>query len=198
MPMEQDDKTLWNQKYAEGSHKWLEPDPFLESAYDEFLSDQAPGTALDVAGGVGRHALWLAKRGWKVELVDVSDVGIGFARKNFEKHLQGQPGLVIPQTKVLDLTQVRDLGRERFDLVVVFFYLQRELFPALISAIKPGGFLIYKTYTADQQKFRGGPSHPMFLLQPNELLHAFSSLRILHYHERMKEKGVAELVARKG
>jgi hypothetical protein len=37
----------------------------------------------------------------------------------------------------------------------------------------------------------------MFLLEPNELLHAFSSLRVLRYHETIQQKGVAELVARK-
>jgi hypothetical protein len=67
----------------------------------------------------------------------------------------------------------------------------------LAAAIKPGGHLIYKTYTTEQQRFNGGPSHPMFLLQPNELLHAFPSLRVLHYHETIQERGVAELVARK-
>lgn len=195
--MEQDDRTLWNQKYAEGSHKWLEPDPFLENVYEEFMSDLPPGSALDVAGGVGRHTLWLAQRGWQVKLVDVSDVGMTHARKNFAQYLRVDAGQPMPETEVLDLTAVYDLGRERFDLVMVFFYLQRELFPALISAIKPGGLLVYKTYTVDQQKFRGGPSHPMFLLQPNELLHAFSSLRVLHYHERLKEKGVAEMVGQK-
>jgi len=64
-------------------------------------------------------------------------------------------------------------------------------------AIKPGGILIYKTYTTEQKNFPGGPSHPMFLLEPNELLHAFRSLRVLRYHETIQEKGVAELVARK-
>jgi hypothetical protein len=37
----------------------------------------------------------------------------------------------------------------------------------------------------------------MFLLEPNELLRAFSMLRVLHYHETISQKGVAELVARK-
>src|SRR4029077_8862277 len=100
-------------------------------------------------------------------------------------------------TEIVDLNRSHDLGREQFDLVLVFFYLQRALFPALISALRPGGFLIYKTYTTEQQKFAGGPSHPMFLLQPNELLHALQSLRILHYHETITEKGVAELVGQK-
>jgi hypothetical protein len=57
--------------------------------------------------------------------------------------------------------------------------------------------LIYKTYTTEQRRFSGGPSHPMFLLEPNELLRAFASLRILHYHETIAEKGVAEMVGMK-
>jgi hypothetical protein len=67
----------------------------------------------------------------------------------------------------------------------------------LISALKPGGILIYKTYTIEQKNFAGGPSHPMFLLEPNELLNAFSSMRVLSYHETTQQKGVAELVAQK-
>jgi len=95
------------------------------------------------------------------------------------------------------LNQVRDLGAEQYDLVLVFFYLRRELFPALIAALKPGGFLLYKTYTVDQQCFSGWPKHPSSLLQPNELQHAFQSLRVLHYQETSENKGTAELVARK-
>jgi len=194
--MKRDEGTLWNQKYSEGSHASREPDPLLVSAYSEFIGGSTPGSALDVAGGAGRHALWLAERGWKVTLVDVSEVGINLARKNLAKP-PDKPPLSNVDFKVLDLEKVRDLGPEKYDLILVFFYLQRELFPALISALKPGGFLIYKTYTIDQQRFPSGPSHPMHLLQPNELLQAFASLRILYYHETLREKGVAELLARK-
>jgi tellurite methyltransferase len=193
-----DEKSMWNRKYSEGSHGSLQPDPFLVAACEEFLSAASPGLALDVAGGVGRHAIWLAQRGWRVKLVDISEVGVRQAEENAIR-TGTAPSIA---TEVLDLNSEQDLGREQYDLVVVFFFLQRELFPALTAAIKPGGFLIYKTYTAEQQRFTGGrfssgPSHPMFLLQPNELLHAFSSLRVLHYHETIQEKGVAELVARK-
>jgi 2-polyprenyl-3-methyl-5-hydroxy-6-metoxy-1,4-benzoquinol methylase len=188
-----DERTSWNQKYSEGSHSSLEPDPFLVSAYDEFLSSQPPGTALDVAGGVGRHAIWLAQRSWRVKLLDISDVGIKQAIAN----AKSTGSAVSISSEVRDLNDMQDLGREQYDLVIVFFFLQRELFPALISALKPGGLLIYKTYTMAKKNFGGGPSHPMFLLEPNELLRAFSSLRVLHYHETIREKGVAELVARK-
>ncbi|HEY6352615.1 MAG TPA: class I SAM-dependent methyltransferase [Candidatus Angelobacter sp.] len=195
--MQRDEKTLWNQKYSERSHTSLEPDPFLVSAYSEWLAGSPAGTALDVAGGVGRHTLWLAERGWRVALADVSDVGIELARKNVPGAYTSGPAAPV-QFETADLQTCRDLGHERYDLILVFFYLQRELFPALVSALKPGGFLFYKTYTVDQQHLPGGPSHPMHLLQPNELLRAFASLRILHYHESVKGKGVAELAAVKG
>ena len=191
--MQIDEKALWNRKYSERSHGSLDPDPLLLRAYNEFLAGRAPGSALDVAGGVGRHAIWLAERGWHVKLVDISEVGIEQAKVNAGRSAAASSIV----TEVLDLNTAQDLGRELYDLVMVFFFLQRELFPALTAALKPGGHLIYKTYTTEQERFEGGPSHPMFLLQPNELLHAFPSLRVLHYHETVQEKGVAELIARK-
>jgi 2-polyprenyl-3-methyl-5-hydroxy-6-metoxy-1,4-benzoquinol methylase len=191
--MEIDEKSLWDKKYSEGSHGSLQPDPFLVTAYEEFLSAASPGLALDVAGGVGRHAIWLAQRGWRVKLVDISEVGVKQAEEN-AKQTGTASSIAI---EVRDLNSEQDIGREQYDLIVVFFFLQRELFPALAAAIKPGGHLIYKTYTTEQSRFAGGPSHPMFLLQPNELLHAFPSLRVLHYHETIQGRGVAELVARK-
>ncbi|PYP86750.1 MAG: hypothetical protein DMG65_18255 [Candidatus Angelobacter sp. Gp1-AA117] len=186
-----DERSLWNKKYSEGSHTSLEPDPLLVNAYAEFLQDSGPGKALDVAGGAARHALWLAERGWQVKLVDVSEVGIEVAQQNARQRN------VTIETQVLDLNDAPDLGREQYDLAIVFFYLQRELFPALISALKSGGFLIYKTYSTEQRKFSGGPTHPLHLLEPNELLRAFSWLRVLHYHETVSGKGVAELIAQK-
>ena len=80
--MGMDEKTLWDKKYSERSHGSLEPDPFLVSTYDEFLASRSPGIALDVAGGVGRHAIWLAQRGWRVTLLDISEIGIQQAEEN--------------------------------------------------------------------------------------------------------------------
>ena len=191
--MEFDEKSSWNKKYSEGSHGSLDPDPFLVSAYDEFLFGTSPGLALDVAGGVGRHAIWLAQRGWRVKLPDISEIGIKQAEENAKR--SGTAGSI--SSEVCDFNTMHNLGREQYDLVIVFFFLQRELFPALLDTIKPGGILIYKTYTTEQKNFSGGPSHPMFLLEPNELLRAFSALRVLRYHETIQEKGVAELVVRK-
>jgi tellurite methyltransferase len=200
--MEFDEKTSWNQKFSEGSHTSLDPDPLLVNAYEEFLSGLPHGNALDIAGGAGRHSIWLAQRGWRTRLLDISDVGVKLAERNASRALGPVRKEFLISAEVTDLNQMQDFGVEQYDLVLVFFYLQRELFPALIKALKPGGFLLYKTYTTDQQRFSGGPSksgptHPMFLLKPNELLQAFQTLRVLHYHEATRDRGVAELVAQK-
>lgn len=195
--METEEKAIWNRKFSEQSHISLEPDPFLVSAYDEFLAGLPAGSALDVAGGAGRHSIWLAQQGWRAKLLDISDVGIGLAERNASRALGPIRKEFLINAEIADLNHIQDFGAEQYDLVLVFFYLQRELFPALISALKPGGFLLYKTYTTDQKHFSDGPSNLAFLLKPNELLQAFQSLRILHYHETVRDKSVAELVAQK-
>jgi tellurite methyltransferase len=187
------ERQLWNEKFAAGSHASLEPDPFLLSAYKEFVQplQRHPGTALDVAGGVGRHALWLAKKKWKVTLMDVSDVALEMAQRNARRQR------VKLEIRFADLSTTegrRLVASEAYDLILVFFYLERKLFPALMRALKPGGILIYKTYTVDQLRFLGGPRHPLHLLKHNELLRAFPGLRVLHYRETVRGKGVAEFV----
>ena len=104
--MELDEKASWNKKYSEGSHGSLDPDPFLVSAYDEFLASRSPGIALDVAGGVGRHAIWLAQRGWRVKLMDISEVGIQQAEENAKR--TGTAGSI--SSEVRDLNIMQDLG----------------------------------------------------------------------------------------
>jgi len=183
----------WDQRYREGAHKWRQPDPFLLSAYRKFIAAgrRQPGRALDVAGGVGRHALWLARRGWQVTVADISGVGLEEAGRRARK-----AGVKV-ELLARDLRSGR-LPRGRFDLVLVFFFLERKLFPALARALKPGGILLYKTYTLPQRKLNtGGPKDPRFLLKKGELRRAFRDLQVLSYREVVGEKAVAELVAQK-
>jgi tellurite methyltransferase len=198
--MESEEKSRWDQRYTESPESWTEPDEFLKSAYEEFLAKVAPGRALDLAGGAGRNSIYLLHHGWHVKLLDISEVGLRLAREKARRHRQeclchtafaNPPVLTALQANLNALT---DLGENEYDLIVAFYFLQRELFPALVRALKPGGFLIYRTYTTDRMKVPGGPDDPRYLLQPNELLRAFSSLRVLHYHETTQGKAAAELV----
>jgi len=184
------ERTTWDQRFREGSHAGSPPDPFLEQL-KEYSSLFLPNRrALDVACGAGRHAVWLAERGWHVIGCDLSLEGLQKAR-----------ALAQQRAVRLDLVCL-DLGMpclpvERFDLIVVFFYLQRNLFEPLQRALRSGGLMVYKTYTTDQNRFSGGPSHPLHLLQPQELLEQFRHFRILCYQETLQGRGVAQLIAQK-
>jgi tellurite methyltransferase len=198
------EQARWNQRYSESPSSWVQPDTFLINVYDEFLTGTAPGAALDVAGGAGRNAVWLAERGWGVKLIDISDVALKMSRDKFDavkKASSSPPKTPVRKgslkTEIVDLDLISHLGTEEYDLLVVFYFLRRELFPAIARALKPGGTLIYRTYTIDRMKVPGGPSDPKYLLQPNELLHAFPGLRVLHYREMLQGKAAAELVGRK-
>jgi len=58
----------WDARYRAGAGA-REPDPFLAAAA---AWRTEPGRALDLAGGAGRHALALARAGWRVTLADGS------------------------------------------------------------------------------------------------------------------------------
>ena len=188
----QDERTAWDRRYREGSHASLDPDSFLTESYKDFIQPlfRNGGTALDVAGGVGRHSIWLARRGWQVTLTDISEVGIAKARANADSFAERI------EFQVSDVSSF-EAGRQQYDLIVVFFYLERKIFPEIVKALKPGGLLLYKTYTRLHPKFGRGPTHPMHLLEENELLRAFSELTVLHYHETVRDRGVAEFAGRK-
>lgn len=150
------------------------------------------GRALDVACGRGRHALFLARRGWAVRAVDRDPASIAALRAEVDRL-----GVAV-QAEVLDLEAGEtDLGREAYDLIVVVHYLHRPLFPALLRALAPGGHLVYETFTVDQAR-RGKPVNPDFLLQHGELRERLASLTILRERGGVFDgRDVAAVVARK-
>ena len=193
------ERERWNQKYLEaaGAETWTVPDPFLARAFSEYILPlfPHPGSALDLAGGAGRHAIWLAKQGWEVTLIDVSDAGVEQARQNAGP-LASHMHFVIDDLTHFKASQTQfEAG---FEVVMAFFYLERENFSEIMKAVRPGGLLIYKTLTVAQLKLAGGPKNPAHLLEPGELLRLADGLRVLHYREEVAEKATAELVARKG
>jgi 2-polyprenyl-3-methyl-5-hydroxy-6-metoxy-1,4-benzoquinol methylase len=188
----QRERKKWNRRYLEGTHGTAPPDQFLFDAFDRYIEPIFPnaGRALDFAGGTGRHAIFLAAKGWNVLLTDIAEQGIENAR------ISAQSLGAHMEFAVEDLARFQARGRQ-YDLILVFFFLQREVFPELVKALRPGGLLIYKSYTRRQTNFEGGPTNPDFLFAENELLNAFRHLRILHYAELIRDCGMAELVAQK-
>ena len=154
------------------------PAPFLV----EQLHRLPKGTALDVAAGGGRHSLLLAARGYHVDAIDRDAAALSQLSASAAK--QERSSIT---TKAVDLEQPAPFdpgfGHDTYDVIVVFFYLHRPLFPFLVEALKPGGVLIYETFTIDNYTHHKHPRRWEFCLSHNELLRMTSALQVLHYDE---------------
>lgn len=138
------------------------------------------GRVLDVACGNGRHAVFLAARGYRVEAVDI-DLGLSAAAR-------GISGITWRQHDLEAAPWPFAAGA--YQGVVVTNYLHRPLFPHLVESLGPGGVLIYATFAAGQGVF-GRPRNPLHLLLPGELLEVVrGSLRVVAY-EDVLEGGTA-------
>ena len=72
----------WDARYSERDGAMWSGRPNGRLVAD--VADLAPGRALDVGCGEGADAIWLARRGWSVTAIDISDVAIGRAREAAE------------------------------------------------------------------------------------------------------------------
>jgi SAM-dependent methyltransferase len=204
------DADRWDERYRRGEHASAEPSPLLVRAVEEFAQVDLPAGAasspspssprsLDVACGAGRHALFLAARGFRVTAVDASRVGVETMLERARRR-----GLSLD-------ARVADLARGEFaiepgayQLVCDFYYLQRDLFRAMRAGLRPGGLFVAAIHTVDERP-SARPMNPDFLLLAGELREQFRGWEILHYHEtegRDEDAGEhdrrsAEIIARR-
>jgi SAM-dependent methyltransferase len=187
----QSERQKWNARYQSSLVDRLEADTYLIEGYTRFVSPLFPrqGRALDLAGGMGRHAIWLARQGWNTTLLDISPVALDAARKwSSGEHLW----LEFVEADLDDYP----LPEEAFNLITVFGFLQRSLFLALQQCLRPGGIVIYKTRMRATTDEAHGTLD--YLLHPGELPHIFSGFGILDYRTGIGPRGsTAALVARK-
>jgi tellurite methyltransferase len=95
-----------------------------------------------------------------------------------------------------DLTRFA-LPRGAFSVVICFKYRDRIWYPSIRAALRPGGLLIFETYTLEHRKYGHKPLDPAHLLERHELLQAFGDWEIIFYREVWIGRGAASLVARK-
>lgn len=182
----------WNERYSRGEHIISEPLPLLVRA----AGRMHPGRALDLACGTGRHAIFLAARGWQVTAVDASDVGIKLAKENAQaRHVE-------VDWRVADLELgLFEIETGAYDLVIVFYYLQRNLFSRIRAGVRASGHVVAAIHMVDEAP-DVKPMNPQFLLQPGELRAEFRGWEILHDYEGPPTEGghrrrSAEIVAKK-
>lgn len=170
------DASGWDERYAATDLVWsATPNMFVVEEITRLQTakpDGARGRAVDLAGGEGRNAVWLAEQGWDVELVEFSAVAREKARQVATKR-----GVTLTTT-LADVTA--EIAVEPADLVLVC-YLQLEkplLERALRRAaqlVKPGGMLLVVAHERDNlENGYGGPQNPDHLPTVKDVVDAVS------------------------
>lgn len=181
----------WNERYKSGKYETGGPHRLLVDTAGRLR----PGTALDAACGAGRHAVFLAEKGWRVTAVDNSEAAIEIARKKaFEKNVR-------VDFRLADLEKGEFVIEEgKYDLICDFFYLERSLFPKMKAGLKPGGTILAAVHLFDESR-----PDARFVLKSGELRRIFEDFEILHYRETVsncrpadrRQRSVAEIAARR-
>ena len=187
------DQRRWDERFKGKRFAFgKEPNPFLK----KHIRLLPKGKALDIATGEGRNAVFLALRGFDVDAIDISDVGLRKTRR-----LARAMGAKL-HTILADLDAYQ-IEKERYDLIANFYYLNHRLIPKIKKGLKKGGKIVFETYILEHRELgTSGPKTSKYFLKPNELLNLFKGFRILFYREGIyreggKRKAIASLIAEK-
>jgi ubiquinone/menaquinone biosynthesis C-methylase UbiE len=154
------DASSWDDRYAQTPMVWsAEPNMFVVEEITRLLGSadnpSHPGRALDLAGGEGRNALWLAEQGFDTELVEFSSVALDKAAnaastRGVELTLSLHDVTTFPALEPADLVLLCYLQLPISQVVEVYAYAAR--------LVKPGGTLLVIAHEKDNlTRGYGGP-----------------------------------------
>lgn len=185
------DAAQWNARYLDQPDIWgtTPAARVVAEVADAEASGLEPGTAIDLASGDGRHARWLAGKGWNVIAVDFSEIAISEAREqDTDKGRTGHVDWVVGDALTWEPEQ-------RVDLVVIGF-LQLEpdqLVDVLLRAgrwLAPSGHLVYLGHAAENFKSGvGGPPDPSVLPDIATLARGAADLQTISLRHDLRPVG---------
>jgi len=197
------DRIKWDTHYRGRPCRALaDPNPLLIEWLPRLEVETTSPLAADVACGSGRHAIYLARHGWRVEALDISAVALeGLAAAARAESLdvtcllqdfEPSPPATIPLFKA-----------DRYDLAVVMRYTNLPLIEKLAGAIRPGGYLIAEAYLKSDRP-DGGPNNPAYRVAPGEFEGIVArSFDLVFSHETVatghagRDANVVQVVARR-
>lgn len=182
----------WDERYRSEQRPAEDPEAEPTPLVVQTARRLAPGKALDLACGAGRNALWLAEQGWKVTALDGAPAAIEILQRR-----AAERGATV-DARVADLEKGEfSIEPSAWDLVVISYYLQRDLFEPAKRGVVPGGTLIAIVHITEP-----GEEPTYKRARPGELRSYFDGWEILHYREGKPDdpahqRAVAEIVARR-
>ncbi len=167
------DQLKWDERYLSKPYDQA-PDSFLIRHLHEIQGN----TILDLAGGHGRNALFLAEKGYKLTVADISSVGL-----NRLKNKATEKSLSIG-TLLIDLDNPHHL-QSQFDTVICINFRPKEsLLKHIPSLLNPNGVFLWSSFNDLQAKLSCFPIEKA--LKPAEFKSFFTTLQLLQY-ERFED-----------
>ena len=172
---------FWNKRYLTQDYLFgVEPNDFIRAVTPPPSTQTAKAFA--PADGEGRNGVYLAKLGYDVTSVDVSNLAVDKANALAEEH-----GVQI-NSHVGDIfTFPCDV--DHYDLVVISFmhFLPEDhlrFIDLMKTTLKPGGVLVMEGYMLDQMPLTsGGPKNPDMLFSRQQIADNFADFNIILLQE---------------
>jgi SAM-dependent methyltransferase len=168
-------RARWDRRWVE---ERSEPSPTPSEFLVAEVAGLSPGTALDLACGAGRHAVWLARQGWRVTGVDFSAIALGMARA-----LAADAAVSVEWIEA-DVVTWRP-PTDGYDLVCVL-YLQlpaperRSALANAAAAVRPGGTLLVVGHDLlNLTEGWAGPTQAEVLFTPDDVVAEIDGLEVL-------------------
>jgi tellurite methyltransferase len=184
--LSRNDRDKWNQRYREGAYAdRLNPSAFLVECLPVLEIGSDPPRGVDLGCGIGRNTLYLARLGWEVDAVDVSDVALEkLAAAAAQESLA--VNCVAADLEAGPAAAARAAGNRRYDLALVIRYANLSLIRLLPGVIRPGGYLIVEKHLVTDADVIG-PRNARFRAKPGELRRAAEGFEIVEYREGILE-----------
>ena len=201
--MSQADQDKWDARYRAGEYKARTHPSALLTEWLPRLACQPDCSAIDVACGLGRNALFLARQGWRVDAVDISPVALEqLAAKAKQENLDITCRPVDLESSKPGEPSSGLFGTQQYDLALMVRYTNLPLIALLANATKPGGYVIVEEHLVTDAEVVG-PSNPRYRVAPHALRSAAAGLDVLAYEEGLvvapdgRTAALAQLIARR-
>lgn len=152
------DPTAWIKKYDTEDYVYTKD---VNQFVVEFCQGLTPGTAIDVAGGEGRNAVWLAQQGWRVEDIDFAQNALDKAVK-FATECGVADRLITTCQSALDFTaQLAPVDLAVVAYLHIYSHQFAQAMERTVAALKPGGHLFGVWHALENLQFNShGPQNP--------------------------------------
>lgn len=189
-----DRQRRWDERYAASDRVWSAgPNAEVERIVGGWNPDRTGpggGRALDLGAGEGRHAVWLAARGWRVTAVDFSAVGLGKGEAEASAR-----GLRIDWA-VADARSWQPADGVLFDLVLVaYLHLPEDVLSRTTRWLAPGGAIVVVGHALrNLTDGVGGPSDPALLHTTEALREATAALTVERCEEVVRPTDAGDAI----